>query len=242
MPFPQRLVSGVPGLWRIWHLSSSLNKILHSTRANLENRKLWLSIPQNSLSTPTSAPHTSNRCAGSSEFSLGSCIDTLFVTDFASVSRVQKSVFANPREQHGMPKKHLHSVIFLKYFLSSSNEGENLPLNNVFRISCNSLECQHVLAALSLILLFTAPNTVGLPVVPPIQRHLEFNRHIISSVLNEENNTILIPLHFLNWTFNLTRLNYELFISPKVSISFTSMWHSDSWRENVEILKFHSKK
>lgn len=55
------------------------------------------------------------------------------------------------------------------------------------------------LEELFLMLLFTKANTVGFPVVPTIQRHLEFNRHMISSYLMEENNIVLInSFHFLD--------------------------------------------
>lgn len=129
MPFQQWLVSGVPGLCRIRHLSSSLNKILHRARANPEDKKLWLSIPQNSLhlhTLPTQAIDA-QAVANSLWLTLHThflWLPLLLFTEKQFFCRVQNSSFSNPHEQHCLPNKRLHSVIFLKYFLSFSNEGE----------------------------------------------------------------------------------------------------------------------
>lgn len=171
MPFPQWLVSGVPGLWRIRHLSSSLNKILHRATANAEDKKLWHSVPQNSLHLHLLPTQAIGVQAVANSPWVASYTQFLWLTLLMSPEkqffcRLQKSSFVNNHKQRGLPNKHSQSVIFFKYFLSSSNERENLPLNKVLCISCNSLDYQHVPVGLSLILLFTAPKIVGFPVGP----------------------------------------------------------------------------
>lgn len=123
---------------------------------------------------------------------VASCAHSLWLTLLVFTEKQCFCRFENPHKHCGLPHKHLQSVVFLNYFYSSSNEGKNLLLNNVYFISCNSLEMPAYPSRIVLVLLLTAPNTVGFPVVPPILNHLEFNRHFIHSVLNKENNIILI--------------------------------------------------
>lgn len=152
VPFPQWLVSGVPGLWRIRHLSSSLTRILHRARANPEHKKLWLSYPRTLQLHLCSSRGIGAQAVASFPW-IASCAHSLWLTSLLFTEkqcfcRFQKRSFANLHKHCGLPKEHSQSVVFL-YFYSSSNEGENLHLNNVYCIFCNSLECQHVLAGFS---------------------------------------------------------------------------------------------
>lgn len=153
MPFPQWLVSGVPGLWRIRHLSSSLTRILHRARANPEHKKLWLSYPRTLQLHLCSSRGIGAQAVASFPW-IAPCAHSLWLTSLLFTEkqcfcRFQKRSFANLHKHCGLPKEHSQSVVFLNYFYSSSNEGENLHLNNVYCICCNSLECQHVLAGFS---------------------------------------------------------------------------------------------
>lgn len=153
VPFPQWLVSGVPGLWRIRHLSSSLTRILHRARANPEHKKLWLSYPRTLQLHLCSSRGIGAQAVASFPW-IASCAHSLWLTSLLFTEkqcfcRFQKRSFANLHKHCGLPKEHSQSVVFLNYFYSSSNEGENLHLNNVYCICCNSLECQHVLAGFS---------------------------------------------------------------------------------------------
>lgn len=148
MPFPQWWVSGVPGLWRVRHLSSSLNKILHrvlsTEKEQIQKTKSCESpyprtlhvclLPTQAIGVQTVA--TSPLLASYTQF----LWLTLFLfTEKHLFCQVQKNSFANPHKQRGLPNKLLHRVIFLKCFSSSSIEGENLSLHNVLCVPCNSL-------------------------------------------------------------------------------------------------------
>lgn len=151
--FPPRLVSGVPGLGRIRHLSSSLSRMLHRARANPEHKKLWLSYPRTLRLHLCPTQGTGAQAVASFPW-VASCAHSLWLTSLLFTEkqcfcRFQKRGFANHHKHCGLPQAHLQSMVFPNYFYSSSSEGENLHLNNVYCISCNSLEYQHVLAGFS---------------------------------------------------------------------------------------------
>lgn len=129
----------------IFSQQNTPQSIVHRERANPEDKKLWVSIPQISLHLcllPTQAigVQTVANSPSVASYTQFLWLTLLLFTEKRFFFQVQKNSFANPHKQHGLPNKLLHRVIFLKCFSGSSNEGEKLSLNNVFCVPCNSLD------------------------------------------------------------------------------------------------------